>query len=81
MYIVMIWLLLAFLDTSGDKEYLLLGDYSSAQSEGPADSNSSDEECRVQTNCSNNGDAYDSSSSTDVDVVVQEYRERVQVSV
>lgn len=77
----MIWLLLAFLGTAGDKEYLLLGDYGSTQGEGSTEYNvcSSDEEGNGQNDCNDAGVDDDSSSSTDVDVVVQEYKERIQV--
>lgn len=75
----MMWSLLAFLGTSGDKEYLLLGDYSCGQNETAAEyHSSSDEEGSSHRDCSD-VEADDSGSSTDVDVVVQEYKERVQV--
>lgn len=73
-------LLLAFLGTSGDKEYLLLGDYNCTQDEALVDcDSSSDEESKSHLNCSD-VEADESSSSTDIDMVVQEYKERVQVS-
>lgn len=81
--IVMIWLLLAFLGATGDKEYLLLGNYGDARGDDNIDYNSgisSDEESGGQNNCIDR-EADDSSSSTDVDVVVQEYKEKVQVCV
>lgn len=70
--------MLAFLGMSGDKEYLLLGDYSCTQDEFPVNCSSSDDESASQHNCSD-VEADESSSSTDVDVVVQEYKERIQV--
>lgn len=74
------WLLLAILGTSGDKEYLLLGDYSGTQDELPVNCSSSSDDDTISHhhNCSD-VEADESSSSTDVDVVVQEYKERIQV--
>lgn len=58
-----------------------MGDYSSVQGEGSVEYNgsSSDEESNGPHNC-HDAEADDSSSSADIDVVVQEYKERVQVS-
>lgn len=72
-------LLSAILGIAGDKEYLLLGDYSSSTEEFHPnyDSSSENENSFSPAHCS---DAEDSSSSTDIDAVVQEYRERVRVS-
>lgn len=74
-FIITVW----FSGTSADKEYLLLGDYGVGEGSVDYNSSSSDEESNDQNNCNNAGDADDSSSSTDIDVVVQEYKDRVQV--
>lgn len=69
----------AILGIAADKEYLLLGDYNSSAEEfhPNCDSGSENENSFSPAHCS---DAEDSSSSTDIDAVVQEYRERIQVS-
>lgn len=72
-------LLLAFLGVSRDKEYLLLGDYSSGADEFQINYESSESE-EVVVSPRNFSDAEDTSSDTDIDAAVKEYRERIQVN-
>lgn len=65
---------------AGDKEYLLLGDYSTGAEEIQLNYDSSSENENSPSHVHCNSDAEDSSSSTDIDAAVQEYRERIRVS-
>ncbi|XP_017775847.1 PREDICTED: high affinity cationic amino acid transporter 1 isoform X2 [Nicrophorus vespilloides] len=63
---------------SGDKEYLLLDHYSTSSLDHLAIDTCSDSDVNeMSPNCS---DGEESSSSTDIDAVVQEYKDRIQVA-
>lgn len=69
------------LDTTEDKEYLLLGQYSNNSLENFETHNYSSSEGSDIEIASPANEAGESSSSTDIDAAVQEYKDRVKVRI